>query len=84
MARGRAGRKKVELGDEVYAKWPGSQMFYKGSVVMIDGLQDECLVKFDEESSFMLPGKDVYVSFLLFFSTLHTKLNSKETPICNI
>ena len=48
MARGRAGRKKVELGDEVYAKWPGSQMFYKGSVVMIDGLQDECLVKFDE------------------------------------
>ena len=52
----------IEVGARVYARWPGSSLFYEGTVV--DKNDIEYLVKFDDEDNSELPVKykDVNVS----------------------
>ena len=55
--------RKLGVGESVYAKWPGSTLYYPGKVVAKDEDAGSVDVKFDFESSpVAIKAKFVYVS----------------------
>lgn len=71
---------KYKIGDDVYGKWPGSSLYYKGNVTEYDPIDNVYKLKFEEDSSATdteVNAKDVKA--LNYFEKTKTRRRSRSS-----
>ena len=57
---------KFDIGEIVYAKWPGSVLYYKGNIVEYDPIENEYKLQWESDGSSMeIPSNHVHVGYII-------------------